>query len=97
MGSADEMLQFQTVRRLRLLLKRFLEITETNQQEHAIMLEKLKRALPTETHAFIDAVDYSDEPRRQMRRKAILDAAGDCERDILEGLKHFDINYQFNS
>ena len=97
MADAAEMLDFQVIRRLRLLLKRFLEITEVNQQEHAIMLEKLKRALPTETHAFIDAVDYSDEPRRQMRRKAILDAAGDCERDILEQLKHFDVNFQFNS
>ena len=96
MGSADEMMRFQIVRRSRILLKRFLEIMENHKRNHDLMLVRLKRAFPEEYHKFIDLSDYLSDEQTQLTRKAILDAAGDCERDLLENINNFDINFNFN-
>ena len=96
MKDAADGLAFQLVRRQKILLKRFLEILEMNQREHKQMIERLKKAFPQEQHVFIEAVDYFTGDKFDWLRKATLDAEGDCGRDMIETLKNYTIDINFN-
>ena len=89
-------LSFTVARRITHLFVDFLELTENLKAENEIMIKKLKAALPTDFHKFIDAVNTLDPDRQKLIRKRILDIGNRTITEIDKDLEQFEIGINYN-
>jgi len=86
-------LQFQLRRQVTNLYKSFLEVIEDSYEDQRQMIERLKKALPTDKHSLIDAANTFDKAKFYQFRKRILDAGNDAIRGLEETMAIMDIQF----
>lgn len=90
-GTGEQFLLFQVKRNVVALFKQFLTLLEDNQEDHEMMVEKLKAGIPPQYHHIIDAANYFDEKKFDYLRKKTLDAGNNSTRELENTISLFHI------
>jgi hypothetical protein len=74
------------------MYKNFFNIIDDLNNDHAIMLEKLRKHLPQEYDTLVDSADHFSEDKYEIIRKRVLDIGNDAIREISRNVDIFKIS-----
>ena len=93
---AKDFLNEKVSKNTRFLFKNFLILMEDLQNEHQIVFDKLRDALPDKTD-LINQADYFYDRKMQYLRKKILDMGNESLRESSTNLEKFTIKFNFKN